>query len=355
MTAGGSVDVLGVTHRFGSDFALTDLDLSIRGGEFITFLGPSGCGKTTLLRMIAGFLEPSRGRIMLDGEDITSVSPHRRPVNMVFQRPTLFPHLDVRENVGFGLKLAKVSRREIDRRVGETLELVRLGDLTRRRNDELSGGQMQRVALARALVNEPRVLLLDEPLSALDLAIRLELEAELRRLHRETAATFVYVTHNQHEALAVSDRIVVFGRGCIEQIGLAEEIYRRPCSPYVARFVGDANVLPVDVDDRRIAWMGGRRVPAADEAMPGPAWLVIRQENIRFDGANPDGGLAGEVLDVALRGSGRSYVIACHGLEAPVKVERHGEREARAVGDSVVLRWEPSATHLLPRPPEGPA
>ncbi|MDX6628686.1 MAG: spermidine/putrescine transport system ATP-binding protein, partial [Gaiellales bacterium] len=214
-----AVTVEQVTHRFGSVVALDDVSLAFREGEFVTLLGPSGCGKTTLLRIVAGFERPTAGRVLLGDADITRVAPHRRPLNMVFQRPTLFPHLDVADNVAFGLRVAGVERAERAERVADALRLVRLDGYGKRRADELSGGQMQRIALARALVNRPRVLLLDEPLSALDLKIRLEMEVELRRIHRESGATFVYVTHDQREALALSDRVVVFNHGRVDQAG----------------------------------------------------------------------------------------------------------------------------------------
>ena len=217
------LQIQGVTHRYGQVVALDDVSLEIGEGELVTLLGPSGCGKTTLLRILAGFIRPSEGRVVLQGRDVTRVPPHKRPVNMVFQRATLFPHLDVFENVAFGLRVAGEAKGNVEERVNQALALVQLPGYQRRRAHELSGGQMQRVALARALVNRPRVLLLDEPLSALDLKIRLEMEEELRRVHRETGATFVYVTHDQREALALSDRIVVFDQGRIEQLGTPDD------------------------------------------------------------------------------------------------------------------------------------
>src|SRR3954454_8600578 len=267
-------------------------------------LGPSGCGKTTLLRVVAGFERPTLGRVLLGDTDITRVSPHRRPLNMVFQRPTLFPHLDVAGNVAFGLRVAGVERRERDARVAEALRLVRLDDYGKRRADELSGGQMQRVALARALVNRPTVLLLDEPLSALDLKIRLEMEVELRRVHRETGATFVYVTHDQREALALSDRIAVFDTGRLIQIGTPHEIYRRPATPFAARFVGDANVIAADAVDGAVQ-VGETHLPVAG-APAGPTWLVLRPEVVGVV-AGSDGQLVGTVADVAFRGTGFTY------------------------------------------------
>ena len=348
----------GITHRYGSVTALDDVSLTISDGELVTLLGPSGCGKTTLLRVVGGFIQPSEGRLVLQGRDISRVPPHRRPVNMVFQRAALFPHLDVFENVAFGLRVAGTPKDEVPTRVGEALALVRLEGYDKRRAHELSGGQLQRVALARALVNRPRVLLLDEPLAALDLRIRLEMEVELRRVHRETGATFIYVTHDQGEALALSDRIVVFDRGHIEQIGTPDEIYRRPSSPFAARFVGDANVIPVDVVERdgtrAVVEIGRLRViaPAAGGQAIGPAWLVVRPEVVRVGAPVPDG-LRGVVLDVGFRGSGFSCRLEIDGLSEPLKAELPAETGTPPVlGSAVGVTWDESSVCLLPRTPE---
>jgi ABC-type Fe3+/spermidine/putrescine transport system ATPase subunit len=344
----------GITQRFGSVTALHDVSLAIDEGELVTLLGPSGCGKTTLLRIIAGFIRPSEGRLLLQGRDVTQTPPHRRPVNMVFQRAALFPHLDVFENVAFGLRVGGKSASEVETSVAEALVLVRLEGFERRRAHELSGGQMQRVALARALVNRPRVLLLDEPLSALDLRIRLEMEVELRRLHRETGATFVYVTHDQGEALSLSDRIVVFDHGHVEQVGTPDEIYRRPASPFAARFVGNANVIPVELVERNGARgtvdVAGSHIVAPCEAdqATGPAWLVVRPEVIRL---SPEtSGLRGVVLDVGFRGSGFTCRVAVGGLEEPLKVELPAESGAApALGETVGIAWDEASVCLLPR------
>jgi spermidine/putrescine transport system ATP-binding protein len=353
----GKLDVDGVTHRYGGDVALRDVSLHVKAGEFVTFLGPSGCGKTTMLRIIAGFVRPSEGRVRLQDEDVTDVPPHKRWTQLVFQRPTLFPHLDVHDNVAFGLRVAKHDGVEIRRRVQWALALVRLEDYARRRSHELSGGQMQRVAIARALVLQPKVLLLDEPLSALDLKIRLEMESELRQLHRDMGATFVYVTHDQREALALSDRIVVFDEGRIEQVGTAEDIYRRPASPFVARFVGNANVLPVELSTAgagsahaRLA--DSRFTVACQDAVTGPAWLVLRPEAVRFGNTTaPAGdGLPGVVEDVAFRGTGFSYRVGIRGLEEAVNVEISAATGPPAqIGDEVRLMWDGSACAVLPR------
>jgi ABC-type Fe3+/spermidine/putrescine transport system ATPase subunit len=349
-----AVTVERVTHRFGSVVALDDVSLTFREGEFVTMLGPSGCGKTTLLRVVAGFERPTAGRVLLAGADITRVAPHRRPLNMVFQRPTLFPHLDVADNVAFGLRVARVERPERDARVAEALRLVRLEGYGKRRADELSGGQMQRISLARALVNRPRVLLLDEPLSALDLKIRLEMEVELRRIHRESGATFVYVTHDQREALALSDRVVVFNDGRVDQVGTPDQIYHQPSSAFAARFVGDANVLPVHVTrvdgGRATVVLGGAElvVQARGSAHVGPAWLVVRPEVVRFD---KDGSLRGTVRDGAFRGTGFTYQFEVAGIEGPFKAEVTSEGQAvlLPLGSEIGLHWDPSACVLLER------
>jgi spermidine/putrescine ABC transporter ATP-binding subunit len=351
------VRLAGVSHRFGEVTALDHIDLDVRDGELLTLLGPSGCGKTTLLRIIAGFERPTTGRVLLGGEDVTDRPAHRRATNMVFQRSTLFPHLDVFGNVAFGLRVAGVGRAEQRERVRKALALVRLEGYEKRRSHELSGGQMQRVALARALVNQPQVLLLDEPLSALDLKIRLDMEAELRRVHRATGATFVYVTHDQREAMALSDRIVVMNDGCVEQIGLPAEVYSRPASTFAAKFVGDANVLPVEVqdasgEDASVTLAARRRQVSCPGARRGPAWLVLRPEAVqvvRLDGEPAREELAGLVRDVAFRGTGFQYRIAVDALETELKAEAPASTPEMAVDERVTVDWTPSACWLLPR------
>ena len=351
MTVPIRLAVQGLTHRFGDTEVLTDVNLDVRDGEFLTFLGPSGCGKTTTLRAIAGFLTPTEGSVVLDGEDITALPAHRRPVNMVFQQSTLFPHLDVGRNIAFGLRVARVSKPETAERVAEALSLVRLDGFERRRTTELSGGQRQRVNLARALVNRPKVLLLDEPLSALDLKIRLDMEAELRRVHRELGATFIYVTHDQREALALSDRIAVFNAGRVVQLDSAEAIYREPQSDFAASFVGDANVFAVDVaqsDQAGVITTGGLRLPVAGaKAASGPHWLVVRPEDVRF--GPPGGSLEATVTDAAFRGSAFTYGAECDALKSTLKAEIPDELGTAAVGARVTVTWNPERARLLPR------
>jgi len=257
-----AVELVGVTKRYGDLTAVRDLDLRISRGEFFSLLGPSGCGKTTTLRLIAGFEQPSEGAVMLDGAPMSAVPPYRRNVNTVFQSYALFDHLDVEGNVAFGLRRRKVPKDEIRVRVAEALELVELEARANAKPAELSGGQRQRVALARALVNRPAVLLLDEPLGALDLQLRKQMQVELKRIQREVQITFVYVTHDQEEALAMSDRIAVMRDGVVEQLGSPEEVYEHPVRPFVAGFIGISNLLPAVVANGGVRLATGAAVPA---------------------------------------------------------------------------------------------
>jgi spermidine/putrescine transport system ATP-binding protein len=236
----------GIKKSFGAATVLREIDLSVQKGEFITILGASGCGKTTLLRIIAGLEEADEGRIIFDGRDINAVEPHKRNVRMVFQNYALFPHMDVEHNVAYSLKLMRMDAPRIKREVAEVLDLVRLSGFEKRMPNELSGGQKQRVAVARALVNRPPMLLLDEPLGALDLQLRRQMQLELKRLQEQLGITFIYITHDQEEALSMSDRIAVMRNGLFEQVGTAQDIYRRPATSYVARFVGNANVIKTE-------------------------------------------------------------------------------------------------------------
>ena len=341
-----------VSMSFGDFVAVQPTDLKITAGEFFSILGPSGCGKTTILRMVSGFLGPTTGTIAIGGEPMAGVGPNRRPTALIFQNLALFPLMPVWENVAFGLECRGVPKEDRRRRAGELLELVALTGQGHKKPTELSGGQRQRVAVARALAVEPAVLLLDEPLSALDLKIRLEMEVELRRLHREIGGTFIYVTHDQREALALSDRVVVFNQGRIEQIGAPNEVYRRPASPFVARFVGDANVIPVDVDrvDDGAAevTVGGHRfrTPASD--VMGPAWLVLRPEVVGVSVPSDDRALRGVVRDLSFRGTGHSYRVVVDGVRDPVKAEVSGG-SGIDLGATVDLTWDPEACRLLPR------
>jgi len=282
------IDIRSVTKRFGAFTAVDDISLQIKPGEFITLLGPSGCGKTTLLRMLSGFETPDAGTIHIDGQEVTHLAPYRRNVNQVFQSYALFPHMSVRDNIGFGLRMQKVSDVEARRRVAEVIDLVALGGFEDRMPNQLSGGQRQRVALARAIVPRPSVLLLDEPLSALDAKLRHQMQIELKRLQKRLGMTFVFVTHDQEEALTMSDRIAVFNQGRLEQLGTASEIYHQPNTAFVADFIGEANLLDAELLARegvtgRIRLEGGLEVRVPLSAWPRDetqAILSVRPEKV---------------------------------------------------------------------------
>jgi spermidine/putrescine transport system ATP-binding protein len=315
---GGQIRLVELVKSFDGVPAVTGIDLDIPAGQFYSLLGASGCGKTTTLRMIAGFEKPDSGRIELDGRDVAGDPPHRRPVNTVFQTYALFPFMTVWDNVAFGLRYQKTSRDETKRRVGEALDLVQMGKFAKRRPAQLSGGQQQRVALARALVLRPRVLLLDEPLGALDAKLRKQLQLELRAVQREVGITFVYVTHDQEEALTMSDQIAVLAEGRVEQVGPPQEIYSAPATTFVAGFLGAANIFDADVlelsgssavcsalDTRLGAVLDTRLAAVVDEsARTGPAAIVIRPERITLqdagtpvsNGHNAIGGTVAEVV-----------------------------------------------------------
>ena len=278
------IDIKHLSKSFGEKKVLEDINLYIRRGEFLTLLGPSGCGKTTLLRMIAGFLQPDEGSIMMDGKELAGIPPHERPLNTVFQRYALFPHLDVYDNIAFGLKLKKVPADEIDKRVRRVLKLVAMSDYEDRDVETLSGGQQQRIAIARAIVNQPKVLLLDEPLAALDLKMRKDMQIELKEMHKKLGITFIYVTHDQEEALTLSDTIVVLNEGRIQQIGTPVDIYNEPVNSFVADFIGASNILNgTMVRDRRVRFIG-HEFDCVDEGFgeENPVDVVVRPEDIYF-------------------------------------------------------------------------
>jgi spermidine/putrescine transport system ATP-binding protein len=278
------IEIKNVSKSFGDKDVLKDINLYINQGEFLTLLGPSGCGKTTLLRMIAGFLQPDSGSILLDGKDLSGTSPYERPLNTVFQRYALFPHLDVYDNIAFGLKLKKVPQDEIDKRVRRVLKLVAMSDYEDRDVETLSGGQQQRIAIARAIVNQPKVLLLDEPLAALDLKMRKDMQIELKEMHKQLGITFIYVTHDQEEALTLSDTVVVMNEGRIQQIGTPTDIYNEPVNSFVADFIGESNILNgTMIEDRRVSFIG-HDFDCVDEGFGEdvPVDVVVRPEDIYF-------------------------------------------------------------------------
>ncbi|MCO5996947.1 ABC transporter ATP-binding protein [Actinoallomurus rhizosphaericola] len=358
-----AIELRGVVKSFQSHgetvTAVRGVDLTIAEGEFFSLLGPSGCGKTTTMRMIAGFDEPTEGQIILHGGDVVGVPPNRRDVNMVFQSYALFPHMSVFENVAFGLRRKNTPKDEVTRRVGEMLEIVDLAGREKRRPRELSGGQQQRVALARALVNRPRALLLDEPLGALDLKLRQAMQVELKRIQREVGITFVYVTHDQGEALTMSDRIAVMNEGVIEQLGPPRQVYERPATAFVAGFIGTSNVLSgtvarTDGDTAVIEPGPGERIliPGAAAEAGGTVELTVRPEKIGI-GLHPpdeeDCALRGTVTEVVYLGTFTNYTVRTStGAEVVVFVQNASSADdVAASGDTVWLSWEPRHSYAI--------
>ncbi|MGH3001954.1 MAG: ABC transporter ATP-binding protein [Gaiellaceae bacterium] len=331
--AAAGIELRGVVKKYGQQVALRGLDLEIRAGEFFCLLGPSGCGKTTTLNLIGGFVPVTEGEIWIQGERIHELPPHKRPVNTVFQSYALFPHMNVRENVRFGLKMDRVPRSESTPRVEEALRLVGLEDFGDRMPTQLSGGQQQRVAVARALVKRPSVLLLDEPLGALDLKLRQRLQIELAQIHRDVGTTFVYVTHDQEEAMSMADRIAVMNDGRIEQLDTPETIYRRPATRFVADFIGDSNFFAATVegevaqlaDDSRLPCRGGR----------GAATVMVRPESIRLG----EEGLRGTVVQTSFLGKHVRVAVETRASEAPVVVALHDGSALPQVGDEIRVTW----------------
>ena len=348
------IRLVDLEKRFRDVVAVDRVSLRIESGEFFSLLGPSGCGKTTTLRMIGGFEPPTSGRIELRGRDITRDPPDKRPVNMVFQHYALFPHLDVGDNVAFGLRRKGVPKTETRQRVGEALELVKLNGYERRRPNQLSGGQQQRVALARALVNEPNVLLLDEPLGALDLKLRRQLQVELKRIQVEVGITFVYVTHDQEEALTMSDRIAVMHGGRVEQLGTPEELYDRPATRFVAGFIGTTNLLTGTVLGReqgvttvRLAHGELTATTMNGLAAGQPVELCVRPEAIAIrQGSDDASGILGHVEQAAFLGTTIQYLVRTAGGE-PLTVLAPKAGGRLPVGEKVALSWSPDEARVL--------
>ena len=341
----------GITKIFqqpdtGKDFVAVDhINLNIQDGEMVTLLGPSGCGKTTTLRLIAGFLEPNSGKVLLKGEDITGVPPYKRPVNTVFQKYALFPHLNVFENVAFGLRLKKMDEETIRRKVRNMLEVVGLKGFERRSISQMSGGQQQRVAIARSLVNEPEILLLDEPLGALDLKLRKEMQLELKRLQREMNITFVYVTHDQEEALTMSDTVVVMSGGKIQQIGSPQDIYNEPKNAFVARFIGDSNIVDgVMLRDFYVNF-GGHDFTCVDRGFKPnePVQVVIRPEDVQI--VPPSVGmLTGLVREVIFKGVHFEMHVDVEGYEWIIH-----STQASQPGELIGMNIGPDEIHIMKR------
>ncbi|MDR1204967.1 MAG: ABC transporter ATP-binding protein [Peptococcaceae bacterium] len=332
-----------VCKEYDGEIALDHFELYVRKGEFLTLLGPSGCGKTTTLRILGGFEFPSSGRVWMEGQDITGMPPHKRKINTIFQKYALFPHMNVFDNIAFGLKVQKKTRKEIDSKVGEMLELVGLTGYGKRNIEQLSGGQQQRVAIARALANEPRVLLLDEPLGALDLKLRKEMHIELKRMQQRLGITFVYVTHDQEEALTMSDTIVVMRKGKIQQIGTPLDIYNEPKNVFVAEFIGESNILPGVMHEDCLVSFSGRRFPCVDRgfARDEPVDVVIRPEDIQLV-APEEGMISGEVLNVVFMGVHYEMQIQSGPFVFLVQSTMKEEK-----GRSVGMKVPPDGIHIM--------
>jgi spermidine/putrescine transport system ATP-binding protein len=358
--AGADLTLTSVTKRFGAFTAVDDLDLRVEQGRFFALLGPSGCGKTTTLRMVAGLEEPTAGQISIGGQDISHLKPYKRPVNTVFQSYALFPHLDIFENVAFGLRRRGVS--DVKQQVHDMLELVELGTFAKRRPTQLSGGQQQRVALARALINRPQVLLLDEPLGALDLKLRRQMQIELKRIQTEVGITFVHVTHDQEEAMTMADTIAVMNHGVIEQLGHPAELYDSPATTFVSNFLGQSNLVKAEVvgrdgDDIVVDAFGSRLSAPASRARrtAGTVWVGVRPEKVVLAAGAGEPARAGEnvvaggvVTDVSFIGVSTQYLVRLPwGQELTVFEQNSGARDTLRAGDHVDLRWLPQHTFLL--------
>jgi spermidine/putrescine transport system ATP-binding protein len=351
------VEFVNVSKTFNKFVAVDSISFTVPRGSFFSLLGPSGCGKSTTLRMTSGFEQPDTGELRIAGQDMVGVPAYRRPTNMVFQRWALFPHMTVAENVAFGLEVERVPRREIEQRVGSALELVALSGFVTRKPGQLSGGQMQRVALARALVKRPKVLLLDEPLGALDLKLRTQMQLELKRIQQEVGTTFIYVTHDQGEAMTMSDSIAVMNNGRIEQIGTPRDIYDRPATRFVAGFIGNANIYRVEVEgtdgDRVRVALGGLafEVPRQPGLAKGEAHVAIRYERVKVGeaAAGLPVRLEGQVRDVIFTGSAVQYVLSVPSgpLEMIAEAPYEGGEPLKNAGETVDLGWDLSAPRIF--------
>ena len=340
------IDLKHISVKLGDNQVLDDLSLYIRDREFITLLGPSGCGKTTILRVIAGFLDPDEGDVIFEDKKINGVPPHKRQVNTIFQRYALFPHLNVYENVAFGLRIRKVSESEIEKTVSEMLSIVNLSGFEKRNINSLSGGQQQRVAIARALAVKPRVLLLDEPLGALDLKLRREMQVELKKIQQQLGITFIYVTHDQEEALTMSDTVVVLNQGYIQQIGTPVDIYNEPTNAFVADFIGESNIIDgVMIRDRHVRNLGAEFV-CVDEGFGEnmPVDVVIRPEDVVLTPPS-QGELKGVVTDIIFKGVHYEMHVLVNGYEWLVH-----STVSTPIGAEVGLSVEPSNIQIMNKP-----
>ncbi len=342
------ISLRNIVVEFDGEQILKNIDLDIKDKEFVTFLGPSGCGKTTTLRIIGGFLTPNSGDVMMDGKRINDLPPHKRDVNTVFQRYALFPHLNVYENIAFGLRIKKMSEKEIQRRVGEMLELVNLRGYEKRTTNRLSGGQQQRVAIARALVNQPKILLLDEPLGALDLKLRKEMQIELRKIQQALELTFVYVTHDQEEALTMSDTVVVMNNGHIQQIGSPTDIYNEPVNAFVADFIGESNILNGCMPRDCLVEFCGKQFECVDKGFSPNETIdvVIRPEDIRVIPA-AEAKLTGIVESVVFKGV--HYEMIVDGVDHKWMIH---STKAEPEGSMIGMTFDPFDIHIMKKQKE---
>ena len=350
------IDVEDVTKRFGTVTAVDNVGVALKEGEFFALLGPSGCGKTTLLRLIAGFEMPDAGRILLDGQDITNQRPNRRPVNLMFQSYALFPHMSVSANIAYGLEMERRPKDEIRARVADILSMTELTELAGRKPDQLSGGQRQRVALARALVKRPRVLLLDEPLGALDKKLREQMQLELKKLQHELGITFVVVTHDQDEALVMADRIALMKDGVIAQAGAPRDLYENPASRFVAGFIGVSNFFEGETADGGLMLPGHGLLKAGDGAghVAGTkAAIAVRPERItlsRDAGLNGHNAVSGDIADLAYHGQDVNLLVRVSGVDSPVMVRLTAAEEEQSnfqPGQRVWCNWQPEHGRIL--------
>lgn len=340
------IDLVNISKSYGSNLVLDELNLYIRENEFLTLLGPSGCGKTTTLRIIGGFEQPDNGKVVFDGQDITKLPPNKRQLNTVFQKYALFTHMTIAENIAFGLKIKKKSRQYIDDKIKYALKLVNLDGYENRMADSLSGGQQQRIAIARAIVNEPKVLLLDEPLGALDLKLRQEMQYELIRLKNELGITFIYVTHDQEEALTMSDTIVVMNQGYIQQIGTPEDIYNEPENAFVADFIGDSNIISATMIEDKVVEILGTKFPCVDTGFGRniPVDAVIRPEDVELV-EKGQGTIDGRVTHLIFKGVHYEMEVMANGFEWLV----HSTRLV-PVGTEVGIRVDPFNIQIMHKP-----
>ena len=322
--------------------AVDDFNLEVKRGEFVTFLGPSGCGKTTTLRMIAGFEMPTSGEILLNGEDISQLPANKRPINTVFQRYALFPHMNIYDNIAFGLKLKKLPKEEIRKKVKRVLDIVDLEGFENRKISTLSGGQQQRIAIARALVNEPEILMLDEPLGALDLKMRQEMQIELKHMHDELGITFIYVTHDQEEALTMSDKIVVLSEGRIQQIGTPEDIYNEPQNAFVADFIGESNIFKgIMTGHMKVRFCGGEFIGMDDVPEGTLVDVVVRPEDVIITKPE-DGIIEGEVVSVIFKGMHYEVTVESGKYEMVIRTTK-----CYSVGERIGMKLEPDGIHIM--------